>query len=63
MKSEVRLIDANAATLSTYNNPYWTESEAAGVRSFLLHQPTIDPETSDPRGGGLRKSGAACGRA
>lgn len=46
----MRLIDADAASLSTYNEPYWTESEAASVRSFLLHQPTIDPETIRPTG-------------
>lgn len=44
MANEVRLIDANAAMLNTYHDVYWTESEAAAVRSFLVYQPTIDPE-------------------
>lgn len=50
MANEVRLIDANAAMLNTYHDVYWTESEAAAVRSFLVHQPTIDPESLRPKG-------------
>ena len=50
MGNEVRLIDANAAMLNTYNDVYWTESEAATVRSFLVHQPTIDPESLRQKG-------------
>ena len=50
MANEVRLIDANEAMLNTYHDVYWTESEAAAVRSFLVNQPTIDPESLRPKG-------------
>lgn len=48
--AEVRLIDANAAARNTDKEIYWTESEAAAVRNFLAHQPTIDPESLRPKG-------------
>ena len=50
MENKVRLIDANAAALNTHKEIYWTESEAAAVRNFLAHQPTIDPESLRPKG-------------
>ena len=42
METEKRLIDANAALLNTYNEVFWSESEAAAVRSFLVQQKTVD---------------------
>ena len=42
MASKMRLIDANEALINTYNEIYWTESEAAAVRSFLVRQKTVD---------------------
>lgn len=45
-----RIIDAEKAIENTRNEVYWTESEAAAVRNFLNHQPTIDSESLRPRG-------------
>lgn len=45
-----RWIDAEKAIENTRNEVYWTESEAAAVRNFLNHQPTINPEDLRTRG-------------
>ena len=50
MGNEVRMIDAYEAMLNTYSEVYWTASEAAAVRSFLVRQTTFDPESLRPKG-------------
>ena len=50
MKNEVRLIDMNVAMFNAHKEIYWTESQATAVCNFLVHQPTVDPETLRPKG-------------
>ena len=50
MANEVRLIDMNVAMFNAHKEIYWTESQATAVCNFLVHQPTVDPETLRPKG-------------
>lgn len=42
MASEKWLIDANEAIANTYEEVYFTESEQAWIRNFIIRQPTMD---------------------
>lgn len=50
MANEVRLIDLNVAMFNAHKEIYWTESQTTAVCNFLIHQPTIDPESLRPKG-------------
>lgn len=42
MATEKRLIFLDEAINATHEEVFWTESEAAAVRSFLAKRPTVD---------------------
>lgn len=42
MENEKRLISLDEALKSTHSEIYWTESQQAAVRSFLVKQPKVD---------------------
>ena len=42
MVTEKRLISLDEALDATHNEVFWTESEAAAVRSFLVKRPRVD---------------------
>ena len=42
MATEKRLIDVEQAKRATYEEVFWTESEQAVVRNFLVKLPTVD---------------------
>ena len=42
MATEKRLISLDEALEATHKEVFWTESEAAAVRSFLLKRPKVD---------------------
>ena len=42
MATEKRLIDAEQAKRATYEEVFWTESEQAAVRNFLVRLPKVD---------------------
>lgn len=42
MATEKRLISLDEALEATHREVFWTESEAAAVRSFLVKQPKLD---------------------
>ena len=42
MKNEKRLISLDDAIKATHSEIYWTESQQAAVRSFLVKQPKVD---------------------
>ena len=42
MTNKKRLIFLDEALSATHNELFWTESEAAAVRAFLIKQPTVD---------------------
>lgn len=44
MATEKRLISLDEALDATHREVFWTESEAAAVRSFLVKQPKVDAE-------------------
>ena len=60
MANEVRLIDMNVAMFNAHKEIYWTESQAAAVCNFLVHQPTVDPETLRPKGRWIEKYSFGC---
>ena len=42
MANEKRLISLDEALKATHGEIYWTESQQAAVRSFLVKQPKVD---------------------
>ena len=42
MANEKRLISLDNALKATHSEIYWTESQQAAVRSFLVKQPKVD---------------------
>jgi len=42
MATEKRLISLDEALKATHSEIYWTESQQAAVRSFLVKQPKVD---------------------
>lgn len=42
MANEKRLISLDEALKATHSEIYWTESQQAAVRSFLVKQPKVD---------------------
>ena len=42
MENEKRLISLDEALKATHSEIYWTESQQAAVRSFLVKQPKVD---------------------
>ena len=42
MADEKRLISLDEALKATHSEIYWTESQQAAVRSFLVQQPRVD---------------------
>jgi hypothetical protein len=42
MVNEKRLISLDEALKATHSEIYWTESQQAAVRSFLVQQPKVD---------------------
>lgn len=42
MENKKRLISLDEALKETHNELYWTESQQAAVRSFLVKQPKVD---------------------
>lgn len=42
MANEKRLISLDEALKATHSEIYWTESQQAAVRNFLVKQPTVD---------------------
>ena len=42
MANEKRLIPLDEALKATHSEIYWTESQQAAVRSFLVKQPKVD---------------------
>ena len=42
MADEKRLISLDEALKATHSEIYWTESQQASVRSFLVQQPKVD---------------------
>ncbi len=42
MATEKRLISLDEALKATHGEIYWTESQQAAVRSFLVQQPKVD---------------------
>ena len=42
MANEKRLISLDEALKATHSELYWTESQQAAVRSFLIKQPKVD---------------------
>ena len=42
MENKKRLISLDEALKSTHSEIYWTESQQAAVRSFLVKQPKVD---------------------